>query len=67
MVRLLAFAHARRMQEAAPARIVGSGDGQAEGRARALEAGDDEYLIKPVQSDVLLRLIGLHAAVSAFR
>ena len=47
--------------------IATSGYGQAEDRARALEAGYDEYPVKPVQSDVLLRRIGLRAAVSASR
>jgi CheY-like chemotaxis protein len=57
----------QRTQGAAPMMIATSGYGQAEDRARALEAGYDEYLIKPVQSDALLRLIGLRAAVSASR
>jgi two-component system, sensor histidine kinase len=50
-----------RMQGVMPMMIAASGYGQEEDRARALEAGYDEYLIKPVQSDALLRLIGSRA------
>lgn len=41
-----------------PFAIALSGYGQPEDRARALEAGFDEYIVKPVKSDYLLYLIG---------
>lgn len=54
-------------QGAAPMLIAASGYGQAEDRARALEAGYDEYLIKPVRSEALLQLIGSRAAAPTSR
>lgn len=42
--------------------VIGlSGYGQIEDRARALDAGFDHYLVKPIQPDTLLALIGADA------
>jgi CheY-like chemotaxis protein/two-component sensor histidine kinase len=46
---------------AAPYVIALSGYCQAEDRARALEAGFDQYVVKPIQPDALLALIGAEA------
>ena len=42
-----------------------TGYGQATDRQRALEAGFDEHMVKPVQRDALLRLLGLPSAASS--
>ena len=41
-----------------PFAIALSGYGQPEDRARAIAAGFDHYLVKPIQPDALLTLIG---------
>lgn len=46
---------------AAPYVIALSGYCQAEDRARALEAGFDQYVVKPIQPEALLALIGAEA------
>jgi signal transduction histidine kinase/CheY-like chemotaxis protein len=43
---------------AAPYTVALSGYGQGEDRARAREAGFDQYLVKPIQAEALLDLIG---------
>jgi two-component system, sensor histidine kinase len=57
---------ARRLHQqsrhAVPLMIATSGYGQAEDRLRALDAGYDEYLVKPVQCESLLHLIASHMA-----
>jgi CheY-like chemotaxis protein len=40
-----------------PVAIGLSGYGQAEDRARAVQAGFDHYLVKPVNPDALLALV----------
>jgi DNA-binding response OmpR family regulator len=50
------------MGRTVPLMIATSGYGQAEDRMRALDAGYDEYLVKPVQCESLLRLIASHMA-----
>ena len=46
---------------AAPYVIALSGYCQAEDRARAIEAGFDQYVVKPIQPEALLALIGAEA------
>ena len=45
----------------APCYIATSGYNQAEDRSRAIEAGFDHYLVKPVAIDMLMALIALHS------
>jgi CheY-like chemotaxis protein len=49
-------------RHAVPLMIATSGYGQAEDRTRALDAGYDEYLVKPVPCESLLRVIASHMA-----
>lgn len=49
--------------DAAPFAIALSGYGQSEDRERAMEAGFDRYLVKPVTPDLLLELVGEARAV----
>jgi len=46
-----------------PLAIAVSGYGQAEDRARGLEAGFDHYLVKPVSAEALLTVVGAAARV----
>ena len=48
------------MPEPQPLMIALSGYGQAEDRERALQAGFDCHLVKPVDPDALMRLIASH-------
>lgn len=63
------FEIARRLQRhpgrARMVLVALTGYGQATDRQRALEAGFDEHLVKPVQRDVLLRLLGLSGAANS--
>ena len=51
----------RQSSEPMPLMIATSGYGQPADRARALEAGFNAYLVKPIESDQLLRLIASQA------
>ncbi len=48
----------RRQKDAQPVLIVVSGYGQEEDRARSAAAGIDDHLVKPVQIEVLQRILG---------
>jgi len=41
-----------------------TGYGQPMDRERAIEAGFDHHLIKPLEAEALLRFIGAHAALT---
>jgi two-component system CheB/CheR fusion protein len=60
------YAVAARLREVAieprPTLIAITGYGQPEDRARALAAGFDHHLVKPVDPDMLLRLIATTGA-----
>jgi CheY-like chemotaxis protein len=50
---------------AQPYAIALSGYGQQEDRARGLEAGFDEYLVKPIQPEALLAIVAQRSAAAA--
>jgi CheY-like chemotaxis protein len=46
---------------AAPFAIALSGYGQADDRAQARDAGFDQYLVKPIQAEALIEVLGSDA------